>query len=384
MSNANMPDIRHDSELTVPDADPKLDSKRFVSNPSPASRSKGYPIQADPTPRSASDSAQPHRPSISKSEAVSDSRRGAVPTVSANANFDSFADDPYKFPSAASSPPFHSATHVSTRSRNTSAQHVIYPNPMLSVFWKANDPAEWTMDRVIYWLEYNKFGPDWIETFRQRNLQGKSFLELVSYKKLKSLGPLSATNDIYDTKPSRFIHILRKVLDRSSSSLSNNAIGEPDDYNNNTNSNNNLVEKPADPDFHSDKNAIRPPDASLVQEHLDPMSLRVRTHKSESFSKSQHSPSSPTSFSHFFSRRNTKSTSSESSVSALPVVAKLPEDNNSNISFNVNKKPEKQSSGGILHKLRRKDRSNSKDHLYTSRSTSNLLVSKFLVLLEAF
>lgn len=128
-----------------------------------------------------------------------------------------------------SHPPMNSAlspsSHVAPRSRNASGQHVVYPNPMLSVFWKASDPAEWTMDRVVYWLEYNKFGPDWIDTFRTRNLHGGEFLSLVSYQKLKSLGPLSTINDIYDTRPSRFIHILRKVLDKSSSSTSNNALG---------------------------------------------------------------------------------------------------------------------------------------------------------------
>lgn len=113
------------------------------------------------------------------------------------------------------------STHVAPRSRNASGQHVVYPNPMLSVFWKANDPAEWTLDRVIYWLEYNKFGPDWIDAFRTRNLHGEEFLSLVNYQKLKSLGHLSVVNDIYDTRPSRFIHILRKVLDKSTSSTSN-------------------------------------------------------------------------------------------------------------------------------------------------------------------
>lgn len=120
------------------------------------------------------------------------------------------------------------STHVTPRSRNASGQHVVYPNPFLSVFWKANDPAEWTMDRVAYWLEYNKFGPDWIETFRARNIHGEEFLSLVSYQKLKSLGNLSTTNDIYDTRHARFIHILRKVLDKSNSNNSNSTTIEED------------------------------------------------------------------------------------------------------------------------------------------------------------
>lgn len=116
-------------------------------------------------------------------------------------------------------------SYMAPRSRNASGQHVVYPNPLLSVFWKANDSAEWTMDRVIYWLEFNKFGQDWIDTFRKKNLHGEEFLSLVSYQKLKNLGQLSAMNDVYDTRPSRFIHILRKVLDKSISNTSNGELG---------------------------------------------------------------------------------------------------------------------------------------------------------------
>lgn len=121
------------------------------------------------------------------------------------------------------------STHVSSRSRNTSGQHVVYPNPFLSVYWRANDPTEWTMERVIHWLEYNKFGPDWIDTFRSRNIHGEEFLSLVSYQKLKSLGNLSTSNDVYDTRHARFIHILRKVLDKSNSNTSNSMFGPDED-----------------------------------------------------------------------------------------------------------------------------------------------------------
>lgn len=85
------------------------------------------------------------------------------------------------------------------------------------------------MERVIYWLEYNKFGPDWVDTFRSRNIHGEEFLSLVSYQKLKSLGNLSTSNDIYDTRHARFIHILRKVLDKSNSNTSNSMFGPDDD-----------------------------------------------------------------------------------------------------------------------------------------------------------
>lgn len=116
--------------------------------------------------------------------------------------------------------PLSPSANIAPRSRNTSGQHVAYPNPMQCINFRANDPAEWTLDRVSMWLEYNKFGPDWIETFRAKNIHGKEFLSLVSYQKLKDLGPLSTTNDIYDTHPYRFIRILRKVFDKSSSTTS--------------------------------------------------------------------------------------------------------------------------------------------------------------------
>lgn len=122
--------------------------------------------------------------------------------------------------------PLSPSTNLVPRSRNASGQqHITYPNPMQCINFRANDPNEWTLERVISWLEFNKFGPDWIDTFRSRNIYGKEFLSLVSYQKLKDLGHLSATNDIYSTTPSRFIHILRKVFDRSSSNPSS---GTPD------------------------------------------------------------------------------------------------------------------------------------------------------------
>lgn len=188
----------------------------------------------------------------------------------------------YKFPSPESSkqpsPSYiSSSTHVSTRSRTTSAQHVVYPNPLLSVFWKASDPAEWTMERVVYWLEYNKFGRDWVDTFRARNLHGEEFLSLVSYQKLKSLGQLSPMNDIYDTKPSRFIHILRKVLDRSSSSFSNTpGVEEEGEFR----SEFPKVQSPETEMFNDDRRpseSVVVPNRSLENlNELDPSKLKVR------------------------------------------------------------------------------------------------------------
>jgi hypothetical protein len=88
-----------------------------------------------------------------------------------------------------------------------------------SVPWRAADPQEWTNERVLYWLEANRFGPEWIDTFRLRNIHGSQFLSLVNYQNLKKLGLSSKTED-HDTSTSRFIHILRKLLNKSSSTNS--------------------------------------------------------------------------------------------------------------------------------------------------------------------
>lgn len=96
---------------------------------------------------------------------------------------------------------------------------------MTPINFRATDPSEWTLSRVLNWLEFNKFGTDWVETFKTKNIHGQEFLSLVSYARLKKelgkdLSQLSTSNDIYSTTPSRFIQILRKVLDKSSSNTS--------------------------------------------------------------------------------------------------------------------------------------------------------------------
>lgn len=86
------------------------------------------------------------------------------------------------------------------------------------------------------------------------------------------------------------------------------------------------------------------------------------------------SPSSPSSFSHLFSRKHTKSSSSDSSVTGANSTVTL-QKSTSHIEGKL-KTDEPKRSGGFLGKLRRKekDRSNSKDRLYPSKSASNLLV----------
>ncbi|KAG5363709.1 Serine/threonine-protein kinase BCK1/SLK1/SSP31 [Yarrowia sp. B02] len=93
------------------------------------------------------------------------------------------------------------------------------PHPIgNAISWKADEPANWTLDRVLMFLDLYQFGPDWAQTFKERNIVENRFLELVSYQKLKALGHLSLSNGEVDTSPSRFIHILRKTLNRGTSS----------------------------------------------------------------------------------------------------------------------------------------------------------------------
>lgn len=89
---------------------------------------------------------------------------------------------------------------------------VITPN---SVPWPASDPKQWTNERVLMWLQASKYGPDWLRAFKQHGIQGEKFFSLVNYQNLRKLGNLSQKNENQDTSASRFIHSLRKILNRS-------------------------------------------------------------------------------------------------------------------------------------------------------------------------
>lgn len=92
-------------------------------------------------------------------------------------------------------------------------------NSPISVSWNPSDAREWTQERVTTWLDYNKFGEDWIDFFHDHRINGSAFLSLSSYQSLKKLG-LPSNRDHQDTRPSRFIHLLRRLLDKSTSSNS--------------------------------------------------------------------------------------------------------------------------------------------------------------------
>lgn len=313
--------------------------------------------------------------------------------------------------------PLSPSTNISSRSRNASGQHVNYPNPMQGINFRANDPSEWTLERVLKWLEHNKFGQDWVETFRKRNIHGAEFLSLVSYQKLKDLGHLSSSNDIYSTTPSRFIHILRKVFDRSSST--SNGTTEPqsfqadtlDDDPLSTYNTYNSIElfynseaTPVDPRFdgeqpqnhngsHQDSSSSQkislPVATTSHDSEIDPQQVRVRSsntahlrplstmdlssYKQVSETSSffflsnpfQISPSSPTAFSNIFSRKHAKSSSSES-FSPNPIQPTL----SGNILSAQEDRVDKKS--GLLNKLRRRDKDGNRDRLRASKSATNL------------
>ncbi|CAN6674107.1 serine/threonine-protein kinase Bck1p/SLK1/SSP31 [Trichomonascus vanleenenianus] len=89
-----------------------------------------------------------------------------------------------------------------------------------TVSWNANDPNEWTMERVVYFLEVNRFGPDWVHTFARNNICGEAFLAMSNYQNLKKLGHFYTKSEEYESSPSRFLHILRKLLNKTSSTTS--------------------------------------------------------------------------------------------------------------------------------------------------------------------
>lgn len=204
----------------------RTNSPRSISTGNTISQSLNSPNHGStaPDPTTSPVISSPNLSSSSKSAQQHTSSLTPVPTPNAT---------PLLSQSACFSP-LSPSTNLVPRSRNVSGQqHVLYPNPMSAISFRATDPAEWSLDRVLMWLEYNKFGPDWIETFRARNIHGTEFLSLVSYTKLKKdlgkeLGQLSTSNDMYSTTPSRFIQILRKVLDKSSSNTSQHSGNDGD------------------------------------------------------------------------------------------------------------------------------------------------------------
>jgi len=84
-----------------------------------------------------------------------------------------------------------------------------------SISWAVNNPDEWTIERVVYWLELNQFNDSWANVFKRHGLYGQKFLSLTNYQNLKNFKQELSTSN--DSTQSRFIHLLRKTLDKPSS-----------------------------------------------------------------------------------------------------------------------------------------------------------------------
>lgn len=84
-----------------------------------------------------------------------------------------------------------------------------------SISWKVNNPDEWTIERVVFWLELNQFNETWIKVFQKHNITGRKFLSLTNYQNFNIYKNELDTKS--DSTQSRFIHLLRKTLDKPSS-----------------------------------------------------------------------------------------------------------------------------------------------------------------------
>ncbi|CCH46439.1 Serine/threonine-protein kinase [Wickerhamomyces ciferrii] len=85
-----------------------------------------------------------------------------------------------------------------------------------SISWAVNNPNEWTIERVVYWLELHQFNETWSNTFIKHDIIGSKFLSMTNYQNLKNLKKELSTSN--DSTQSRFIHLLRKTLDKPLSS----------------------------------------------------------------------------------------------------------------------------------------------------------------------
>ena len=76
------------------------------------------------------------------------------------------------------------------------------------------NPANWTQDRVLQWLETNGFGQDWQETFRRRQIAGEEFLGLTSYLNVRKVTP---ANVHAPDAGAKLCNAVRRLLERHES-----------------------------------------------------------------------------------------------------------------------------------------------------------------------
>ncbi|KAG7743314.1 hypothetical protein KL932_002055 [Ogataea haglerorum] len=83
-----------------------------------------------------------------------------------------------------------------------------------SVSWSVNNPEEWTLENVVFWLSTNGFNESWISLFTSERLIKHDFLKLQSYNELKKYVPFLVADE--NSTPTRFIQLLRKTLGKNS------------------------------------------------------------------------------------------------------------------------------------------------------------------------
>lgn len=266
---------------------------------------------------------------------------------------------------ATESPHSHSDSVTSQNShgsRALSRSKLVTPHSrQSSLSWTVNSPEDWTMERVIYWLNIYGFNKSWIDLFTEQGLSGAKFLALSNYK---NISKYSENLDFsQDSTPSRFIHLLRKTLDRPMSdntvkavdqlspigghgldlleegrnhsnqsvvSFSDVASVTPSPISQDVHANSHLTDSSSAlpellptvsaPNFSSNLH-MKPSLAKNSFESFSASSQRLpkKNLQSRPFSTIEHSssyvpPSSPASFSQGFFKRHTKSNSSESSI----------------------------------------------------------------------
>lgn len=269
-----------------------------------------------------------------------------------------------------------------------------------SLSWAVNNPDEWTIERVIYWLELHQFNDTWANVFRKHGLYGQKFLSLTSYQNLKNYKQELATSN--DSTQSRFIHLLRKTLDKPSSATTISAFSPLPTTSPNS-SFDSLESSPTNSEhvatnhrrsvseteplmptlsaptlhhFEEKSSPSPPPTASASTHNLPQRRLTKRATKPrpvstiENSSKNMwaNSPVSPA-VSHGFFRRHQKSSSSESSLfsnifpSSSSSAPQQQDDKRSNDKrSSVISKSDNNESKGLLSKFRlRTDRSKSRE-----------------------
>lgn len=263
-----------------------------------------------------------------------------------------------------------------------------------SISWAVNNPDEWTIERVVYWLELNQFNESWTTVFKKHGLYGQKFLSLTNYQNLKNFKLELATSN--DSTQSRFIHLLRKTLDKPTSATTISAFSPLPTVSPNS-SFDSLESNPANsedlnfrsrqrsgidplvptisaPTFHHNEeksSPVLPPSTnqqppSVPQQRLPkvhPKRRPVSTIESSSKNMWSNSPVSPA-VPHGFFRRHQKSSSSESSLftSIFPSSSSNNTQQTDDKRSNGASRSDNNESKGLLSKFRKRtDRSKSRE-----------------------